>query len=87
MAAEKMSLTEKFIHWCNADSESARFQRTIVQGIVGVVITYIPQIIAQAYLPEWVSGAIVAGIMCILAPIQAAIGKTENDLTQLNEGK
>lgn len=85
--AEKMSLTEKFIHWCNADSESARFQRTVVQGIVGVIITYTPQLITQFMLPEWVSGAIVAGIMCILAPIQAAIGKTENDLETLNESK
>ena len=85
--AEKMSLTEKIIHWCNADSESARFQRTVVQGIVGVIITYTPQLITQFMLPEWVSGAIVAGIMCILAPIQAAIGKTENDLETLNESK
>ena len=83
---EKLSLTEKFIEWCNKDTEAARFERTIFQGVISAVITVLPQVLSGLYLNEWLSAFIMAMIMAILAPVQKAIGsKAAGNLENLNE--
>ena len=49
--------------------------RTIVQGILGVIVAELPQILGLYQLdPVW-SAAIVALTMAVLSPIMAAIGE------------
>lgn len=60
-------LTEAFISWCARDTAAARFQRSMVQGVLGVIA-------GGVSTGEW-SGAVVVGVItAILAPIQKAIG-------------
>lgn len=60
-------LTNAFIRWCQRDTAAARFQRSVVQGVLGVIA-------GGVATGEW-SGALVVGtITAILSPIQKAIG-------------
>lgn len=52
-----------------------RLIRTIIQGIIGVIITYAADLIGTLNLDPVYAGAIVAVIMAILSPIMAALGK------------
>ena len=52
-----------------------RLLRTILQGVIGVVITYAADIIGQLNLDPVIAGALVALIMAVLSPIMATIGK------------
>lgn len=63
--------TNAFIAWCCRDTPAARLQRTVVQGVLGVVVGLI---VGISNAPEWVSVAAVPLTMAILSPIQAAIG-------------
>lgn len=56
-----------------------RLARTIVQGILGVVIANLDTIFAFAHLDAGVKTMIVACCMAILSPIMAEIGKGLND--------
>ena len=60
-----------------------RLLRTIVQGIIGVVIASLDTIIGTFTIdPTW-KPIIVAGVMAILSPIMAELGKeTEIDITK-----
>ena len=55
-----------------------RLLRTILQGVIGVVITYAADIIGQLNLDPVIAGALVALIMAVLSPIMATIGKEED---------
>ena len=56
-----------------------RLARTILQGIIGVVIAELPQIVGLYELdPAW-SAAIVALTMAVLSPIMALLGEQEAD--------
>ena len=61
------NITNAFIEWCARDSAAARFQRSIVQGIIGVLV-------AGLTTGEWSAAAIVGVIMAVISPIQHAIG-------------
>ena len=65
--------TNAFVAWCADNSASAKFERTVVQGLVGVGIACLTGLSGA---PEWVQFAIVPTVMAVLAPIQAEIGKT-----------
>lgn len=50
--------------------------RTIVQGVLGVIVAELPQILGLYQLdPVW-TAAIVALTMAVLSPIMAAIGES-----------
>ena len=62
------------ITWFFESNEaSARVLRTIVQGILGVLISYLSTIATGA--PEIVSLLIIPCVMAVLSPIMAEIGK------------
>lgn len=63
--------TNGFIEWCARDTPAARFQRSVVQGVIGVGCG----ILAAVATNNPIVGTYVAPtVMAIIAPIQAAIG-------------
>lgn len=62
------------IRWFfESNSASARVIRTIVQGVLGVLMSYLTVIGSGA--PEIVALLIIPGVMAVLSPIMAEIGK------------
>lgn len=59
--------TDTFISWCACDTASARFQRSVVQGILGVLV-------GGLTTGEWTGAVVVGVIMAVISPIQKAIG-------------
>ena len=51
-----------------------RLARTIVQGVLGVVIANIDLILGWGVLDPSVRGLVVALVMAVLSPIMAALG-------------
>ncbi len=74
---EKKSITQRFVDWCADPAPSARLQRTIAQGVIGVGIGCLTSISGA---PEWVNMAVVPLAMAVLSPIQAEIGKGNADI-------
>lgn len=70
-----MSLTEKFINWCHDESATARFERTVFQAVLSVIVTALPQYLQLYQLPEIVNMIIVPSVMAFLSIVQAEIGK------------
>ncbi len=66
-------MTDRFIKWCARDTDAARLQRTVAQGVIGVGVGAITNI---AGAPEWVTMIVIPGVMAVLAPVQAAIGNS-----------
>lgn len=64
-------ITEAFIAWCSDNSAAAKLERTIVQGLIGVLV-------GGLTTGEWTGALIVGAIVAILTPIQAAIGGKES---------
>lgn len=65
----------KFKKWCSSNTASAKCTRTIVQGIVSVIITFLPDVIAGAtVVPNEYKPILCAVIMAILSPIQHQLG-------------
>lgn len=63
--------TSGFIDWCARDTAEARFQRSVVQGVIGVGCG----ILAAAAANNPIVGTYVAPtVMAVLAPIMKAIG-------------
>lgn len=57
-----------------------RLLRTIIQGVIGVVIANIDLIIGFIpIIPEALRGVIVLIIMAVLSPVMAEIGKRDSD--------
>ena len=54
-----------------------RLARTILQGIIGIVIANIDLIMGQVILDPAQRAVVVALVMAILSPIMAALGKAE----------
>lgn len=54
-----------------------RLARTILQGIIGIVIANIDLIMGQVILDPSQRAVVVALVMAILSPIMAALGKAE----------
>ena len=52
-----------------------RLARTIVQGVLGVIVAQLPQILDLYHLePVW-SAVIVALVMAVLSPVMAVLGE------------
>lgn len=57
-----------------SNKASMRLARTIVQGIIGVIIAQLPAILGNYPLdPVW-TATIVALVMAVLSPVMAALG-------------
>ena len=54
-----------------------RLARTILQGIIGIVIANIDLIMGQVILDPAQRAVVVALVMAILSPIMAALGQAE----------
>lgn len=63
-----------------------RLARTIVQGIIGVIIANIDVIIGAFDIPMEAKIIIVPLVMAILSPIMEAIGTTDMDKSEVPEG-
>lgn len=64
------------MHWLLCEnSASARYVRTVLQGLVGSAVVYLPQFLDLWQLPEWLSLLIVLVVMAILAPLMAKLGE------------
>lgn len=69
-----MSFWQKFL---SSNAWQYRLLRTIVQGIIGVLIANLDVIIGSfAIAPEY-KGILVALVMAVLSPIMAAFGREE----------
>ena len=71
-SGETRTITERFIDWCARDTEAARFQRSVAQGVIGVGVACLTSI---SEAPEIVTILVIPTVMAVLAPIQSAIGK------------
>lgn len=68
--------TEKFIAWCAEDTPAARFERSVVQAIVGIVCGIITYFAADNAIASTV---VAPAVMAFLAPFMAVIGKKAED--------
>lgn len=60
-----------------SNSPKMRLARTILQGVIGVAIAALPQIMGLYQIdPVW-SATIVALVMAVLSPIMAALGEAD----------
>lgn len=71
-SGETRTITERFIDWCARDTDAARFQRSVAQGVIGVGVACLTSI---SEAPEIVTILVIPTVMVVLAPIQSAIGK------------
>ena len=60
-----------------------RLLRTIIQGIIGVIIANLDVIIGVFHISATWKAIIVALVMAILSPIMASMGTTEMDKGEL----
>lgn len=70
-------LINALVTWCSDTSEAARIERTIVQGVIGVlmgVLSALPE-----GVPIWLTILVIPIIMVILTVIQAQIAKANGD--------
>ena len=63
-----------------------RLARTIVQGVLGMVIANIDLILGWCVLDPSVRGLVVALVMAVLSPIMAALGG-DDDTPQIPRGE
>lgn len=62
------------------NSPSYKLYRTIVQGIIGALIAYLPDIFGYVTVfPDYFKPLIIALVMAVLAPIMALLGKDEEN--------
>ena len=64
-----------------------RLVRTIVQGIIGVLIANIDLIVGWCVLDPSVRALVVALVMAVLSPIMAALGGGDGDKPEIPRGE
>lgn len=62
-----------------SNSTWARLLRTILQGIIGVVIANIDLLIEPLTIPSEYKGFIVALVMAVLSPVMSELGKEKKN--------
>lgn len=60
--------------WLSSNTAVGRLTRTVVQGIIGVLIANIDLIIGYVAIPLEMRPVVVALVMAVLSPIMAALG-------------
>lgn len=68
-------MKERFLKWCASNTTSAKVTRTIAQGVVSLLVAWLPTW-AGANLPPAVTASIIPACMAILAALQSWLGKT-----------
>lgn len=69
---------KSIIKWILSDNSSyAKCARTIIQGVIAVIISVITFYSTTA--PEWVSICICPTLMAILSPLMAILGGDSNE--------
>lgn len=63
-----------------------RLIRTIIQGVIGVLIANLDLIVGVFHFDTGVKALIVAIVMAILSPIMAALGSGEMDKDEVPHG-
>ena len=66
-------------NFLRSNSLWARLGRTILQGIIGVLISYIDLLVGFFEIPPELRPMIVALVMCVLSPIMKELGGAEDD--------
>lgn len=56
-----------------------RLGRTIIQGVLGVIVAYLDVFIGYLVIPDELRPVIVALVMAVLSPIMAYFGDDENE--------
>ena len=64
-----------------------RLARTIVQGVLGVVIANIDLILGWCVLDPTLRALVVAFVMAILSPVMAALGGGDGDKPEIPRGE
>lgn len=73
-----MNVIKKFRNWSGSNTAVAKCTRTIFQGIVSALITYIPDLVTgTTVIPTEFKALAVACFMAVLSPIQAQLGAKE----------
>lgn len=67
-----------FEQFMNSNTTIARFLRTVVQGVVSILIVLIPSYVSDIDTST-VSGALVALVMAVLSAIMGAMSSNEDD--------
>lgn len=68
-------------HFLTENTPVMRTLRTIVQGLIAVLISCLPQLVAGIPLDPALQSATVAAIMAVLAPIMALIAGRDPEET------
>lgn len=63
-----------------SNSASMRLARTIVQGLLGVIVSYIDVIVGHTTLTPEMRPMVVAAVMAVLSPIMAVLGGDEDSV-------
>lgn len=58
-----------------SNSTSMKLARTVVQGIIGVLISYADTLVGFIVIPPEIKPMVVALVMAILSPVMSEIGK------------
>ena len=62
--------------WLTSNEAKYRLARTIVQGVIGVIIANIDLLLGYVVFDPQARAVIVALVMAVLSPIMAEIGRT-----------
>ena len=63
--------------WLTSNEAKYRLARTIVQGVIGVIIANIDLLLGYVVFDPQARAVIVALVMAVLSPIMAEIGKQD----------
>lgn len=67
-------------NWLNDNSTKGKLIRTIVQGVIGVLIANIDLLIGMIQIDPQLKPMIVALVMAVLSPIMSELGKYSGDM-------
>lgn len=65
--------------WLKDNGTKARLERTILQGIIGVLIANLDLLVGFASIPPELKPVIAALVMAVLSPIMSELGKGGTD--------
>lgn len=67
-------------NWLNDNSTKGRLTRTIVQGVIGVLIANLDLLIGMFQIAPELKPMIVALVMAVLSPVMSELGKYGGEL-------
>lgn len=68
-------------NWLNDNSTKGKLIRTIVQGVIGVLIANLDLLIGMIQIDPQLKPMIVALVMAVLSPIMSELGKYSGGMT------